>query len=149
MFFKGGITINNNLSQKIKGLSGKIIEYIKFNVVGMINFIISQLFYLTLYIIFNVNYIIAYTITSAISITASYYFNSKYTFKDQNFTFKKYFLSILVYIFEYILNLGAIVTFVHFFNISKAIAPIIAPIFSTIPVFFLMRLVIKNTDRNK
>ena len=30
------------------------------------------------------------------------------------------------------------------FDVNKIIAPLIAPIFSTPPVFFLMRLVIKN-----
>ena len=43
-----------------------------------------------------------------------------------------------------------IIALVNIFNLSKAIAPIIAPIFSTIPVFFLMRLVIKHNDnKNK
>lgn len=138
--------MNNNLTSKSKNIGDKIKEYIKFNIVGMANFVISQLLYLTLYLFFHINYIIAYTIISIISITASYYFNSKYTFKDKHYTLKKYILTFIVYAFEYGLNIGIILAFVHFFDMSKAIAPIIAPVFSTIPVFFLMRLVIKNTD---
>lgn len=141
--------IKSEISAKLRCLKGKITEYIKFNIVGTINFIIAQAFYLTLYAKFKVNYIVAYTITSIISVTASYYFNSKYTFKNKNYSFKKYLLSILVYILEYILNLGIILSLVNIFNINRAIAPMIAPIFSTIPVFFLMRLVINKTDNKK
>lgn len=121
-------------------------EYIKFNIVGTANFIVSQIFYLTLYMIFKVNYIIAYTITSIISISASYYLNSKFTFKEEKYSLKKYILSFLVYLFEYALNLGIILVLVNMFKFSKAIAPIVAPIFSTIPVFFLMKLVIKPSQ---
>lgn len=139
----------NRLSLKSRNLREKIIEYIKFNIIGMVNFAISQIVYLTLYLGFHINYIVSYTIVSVVSITASYYFNSKYTFKDNHYSFKKYALSILVYVFEYALNLSVILALVNFINISKAIAPIIAPVFSTIPIFFLMRLVIKNTDNKK
>ena len=95
---------------------------------------------------FKINYIIAYTFTSVISIRASYYFNSKYTFKEKKYSLKKYFFSFLVYLFEYALNLCIILILVNIFNFSKAIAPLISPIFSTIPVFFLMKLVIKHTE---
>lgn len=138
--------IKDKFINKLKLYKSKIIEYIKFNIVGSINFIVSQIFYLTLYMIFKVNYIIAYTITSIISISASYYLNSKFTFKEEKYSLKKYILSFLVYLFEYALNLGIILVLVNMFKFSKAIAPIVAPIFSTIPVFFLMKLVIKPSQ---
>lgn len=141
--------IKNNLSLKYNNIKEKIKEYIKFNIVGTINFVVSQGLYLLLYLYFHINYIVAYTITSIISITASYFFNSKYTFKENNYTLKKYILSVLVYIFEYALNLGIILLLVNKFSINKAIAPIVSPIFSTIPVFFLMRLVIKNKHEKR
>ncbi|WP_270304296.1 GtrA family protein [Terrisporobacter petrolearius] len=141
--------IKNTIEEKFKLYKDKIIEYIKFNIIGTANFAVAQLFYLTLYLVFKINYLIAYTITSVISITASYYLNSRYTFKEKKYSLKKYLLSFLVYIFEYALNLGVILSLVNTFGLSKAIAPIIAPIFSTIPVFFLMRLVIKHTDEKK
>ncbi len=142
------LIIKNSIINKLKLYKGKIIEYIKFNLIGTANFVVAQIFYLTLYFIFKINYIVAYTITSILSITASYYLNSKFTFKEQKYSLKKYLLSFLVYVFEYALNLGIILAFVNMFGLSKAIAPIIAPIFSTIPVFFLMRLVIKHTDKS-
>lgn len=132
------------MKNRLKFLKGKIKEYIKFNIIGISNFLVSQAFYITLFTVFKINYIISYTITSVISITASYFLNSKFTFKNNNYSTKKFSLSVLVYIFEYILNLGIIILFVKIFKVSEIVAPIIAPIFSTPPVFFLMRAVIKN-----
>ncbi len=132
------------MKNRLKFLKGKIKEYIKFNIIGISNFLVSQAFYITLFTVFKINYIISYTITSVISITASYFLNSKFTFKNNNYSTKKFSLSVLVYIFEYILNLGIIILFVKIFKVSEIVAPIIAPVFSTPPVFFLMRAVIKN-----
>ncbi len=143
------MTIKNTIMDKLKLYKDKIIEYIKFNIIGTANFVVAQIFYLTLYLVFNINYLVAYTTTSIISITASYYLNSKFTFKEQKYSLKKYLLSFLVYVFEYALNLGIILALVNLLDLSEAIAPIIAPVFSTIPVFFLMRLVIKHTEEKK
>lgn len=143
------MTIKNTIIDKLKLYKDKIIEYIKFNIIGTANFVVAQIFYLTLYLVFKINYLVAYTTTSIISITASYYLNSKFTFKEQKYSLKKYLLSFLVYVFEYALNLGIILALVNLLDLSEAIAPIIAPVFSTIPVFFLMRLVIKHTEEKK
>ena len=89
---------------KLKFLKGKVKEYIKFNIIGTSNFIVSQIFYITLFMVFKFNYIVAYTITSILSICAAYFLNSKFTFKNENYSAKKFSLSVLVYIFEYILN---------------------------------------------
>ena len=143
------LSIKNTISDKLKLYKDKILEYIKFNIIGTANFVVAQIFYLTLYLVFKINYLVAYTITSIISISASYYLNSKFTFKEEKYTLKKYLLSFLVYLFEYALNLGIILVFVNIIGLSETIAPIIAPVFSTIPVFFLMRLVIKYTKEKK
>ena len=131
---------------KLKFLKGKIKEYIKFIIIGTSNFLVSQVFYIILFMVFKLNYILAYTITSILSIIASYFLNSKFTFKNENYSAKKFSLSVLVYIFEYILNMGIIIFLVKTFNINEIIEPLIAPVFSTPPVFFLMRLVIKNKN---
>ena len=129
---------------KLNFFKGKIKEYIKFNIIGISNFVVSQIFYITLLLIFKLHYITAYTITSVLSVIASYFLNSKYTFKNDNYSTKKLYLSVLVYVFEYIFNITIIILLVMMFDVNKIIAPLIAPIFSTPPVFFLMRLVIKN-----
>lgn len=135
------------MSRKIRSVKGKVKEYIKFNIIGISNFLLSQLLYLTLYLGFKIYYLISYSITSVISITASYILNSKLTFNENNYSFKKFSLSTLIYIFEYILNMVIIIGLVKFFNMSKVIAPLVAPIFSTPPVFFMMRHVIKKNSK--
>ena len=132
------------MSYKLINLKSKIIEYIKFNIIGFCNFFLSQLIYLFLLLKLHLNYIIAYTIVSLVSITVAYFFNSKFTFKENRISIKKFFLTSLIYIFEYILNLGIIICMVKFLNLSKIIAPILAPAFTTPIIFFLMRYVIKQ-----
>ena len=131
-------------SFKFKNIKSKLIEYIKFNIVGIINFWVSQLFYLILYLGLKINYLISYSIISVISITASYFLNSKFTFKNNKFSFKKFLLTFLVYLFEYGLNMVVILILVNILGISKVFAPMLAPVVSTLPVFLLMRFVINN-----
>lgn len=135
------------MSKKFVFSKGRVREYVKFNIIGIINFIVSQIFYISLHLIFRMNYIIAYTITSILSIIASYILNSKFTFKQDDYSTTKFSLSILVYIFEYIFNMVLIIFFVNVFNINEIISPIIAPVFSTIPVFFLMRAIINKKPK--
>lgn len=129
---------------KFQNMKSKFIEYIKFNIVGISNFWISQLFYLILYLGFKINYLVSYSIISVISITASYFLNSKFTFNNQKISLKKFLLTFLVYLFEYVLNMVVILIMVNIFKISKVFAPMLAPAISTLPVFFLMKFVINN-----
>ena len=129
--------------KKFDFIKGKVREYIKFNIVGMSNFAVSQLIYITLYLLFKINYIVSYTITTVFSVCVSYFFNSKFTFKQEKYSLSKFLLTILVYICEYLINMTAILFLVNIIGLNKIISPIIAPAFSTIPVFFLMRFVIK------
>lgn len=129
---------------KFQNMKSKFIEYIKFNIVGISNFWVSQLFYLILYLGFKINYLISYSMVSIISITASYFLNSKFTFNNQKISLKKFLLTFLVYLFEYILNMVVILIMVNIFKISKVFAPMLAPAISTLPVFFLMKFVINN-----
>lgn len=135
------------MSDKFKNAKGKIIEYIKFNVIGISNFLVSQIFYISLYLIFHIHYLIAYTITSVLSITAAYFLNSKFTFKDNEYSPKKFTMTALVYIIEYTINFILIWIMVRFIGINEIVAPIIAPAFSTPPVFFMMRAVIKKNKK--
>lgn len=137
------------MAEKVNFLRGKVREYIKFNIIGISNFVVSQIFYISLYLIVKLNYIVAYTITSVLSITASYFLNSKFTFKQTNYSATKFSLSILIYIFEYILNMSIIILLVNVFNFGKIIAPLIAPFFSTPPVFFMMRAALKRKSNKK
>ena len=102
-----------SIFSKFKKHKIEIIEYIKFNIIGISNFLISQIIYISLFLGLKLNYLIAYTITSVISISASYFLNSKFTFKENNYSTKKFSLSILVYVFEYIFNMGIITSLVQ------------------------------------
>lgn len=128
-------------------IKGKIKEYIKFNIVGLANFAVSQGIYLVLHLIFKLNYIIAYTITSVFSSIASYFLNSKFTFKEKKYSKTKFSLSVLIYIFAYVLNMGIIIFFVDILHLNSVISPIIAPALSTPIVFFMMRKVIKHKKK--
>lgn len=125
-------------------IKGKLREYIKYNIIGMSNFLISQVFYLTLYLLFKINYLVSYTITTVFSVSASYFFNSKFTFDQKKYSLKKFLLTILAYVCEYLLNMTIILFLVNVIGIKKVFAPAIAPVFSTIPMFFLMRFIIKT-----
>ncbi|MDO7205657.1 GtrA family protein [Paraclostridium bifermentans] len=69
----------------------KIIEYLKFNAIGITNFVISQMIYISLYLFLEIHYLVAYSITSLISVSASYFLNSKFTFKESNYTAKSFY----------------------------------------------------------
>ncbi|MBQ3423442.1 MAG: GtrA family protein [Romboutsia sp.] len=131
-------------SFKFKNIKSKFIEYIKFNIVGIINFWVSQLFYLILYLGLKINYLISYSIISVISITASYCLNSLFTFKNNKFSVQKFLLTFLIYLFEYGLNMVVILILVKILVISKVFAPMLAPVVSTLPVFLLLRFIINN-----
>ena len=75
---------------KLKFLKGKVKEYIKFNIIGISNFIVSQIFYITLFMVFKFNYIVAYTITSILSICAAYFLNSKLLLKVKTIQLKSF-----------------------------------------------------------
>ena len=38
---------------KLNFFKGKIKEYIKFNIIGISNFVVSQIFYITLFLVFK------------------------------------------------------------------------------------------------
>lgn len=135
------------MSDKIKNLKNKFREYIKFNIVGIINFVISQCFYISLCIIFKLNYILSYTITSVLSVIASYIFNTKYTFKEKYYCTKKFSLTVLIYILQYMINMGSIIIMVNLLGLGEIIASFFAPIISTPVVFILMRLAIKKSSK--
>lgn len=132
------------MSQKLRFFKNRLKEYIKFNIVGLGNFIVSQCIYIILFKVFRIHYLFAYTITSFLSVTASYFINSKFTFKQPNYSRVKFYLSILVYILEYVINMSVIIFLVNKLNFHEIIAPLISPIFSTPIVYLLMAIVIKR-----
>lgn len=134
------------MPDKIKSFKNKFKEYIKFNIVGIINFIVSQCIYIALCIIFKINYILSYTITSVLSVIASYIFNTKYTFREKHYCSKKFSLTVLIYLLQYIINIVSIIIIVNLLGLGEILASFFAPIISTPIVFILMRLAIKKSS---
>ena len=63
---------------------------------------------------------------------------------SEKYSLSKFLLTILAYVCEYLLNMTIILFLVNVVGIKKVFAPTIAPVFSTIPMFFLMRFIIKK-----
>lgn len=119
-------------------------EYIKYNILGSINFLICHIIYISLCHYFNINYKLAYTICNVISSLLSYIFNLKITFKQKNFSIKDFLKVYLSHIIEYFLNIMIVTFLVEIFKISELIAPIIAPALTTPLTFILVRLSLKK-----
>lgn len=132
------------MTKKPNTYKNKVNEYIKFNIIGTSNFIVSQIIYLILHLKFNIGYIVAYIITSILSVVLSYYLNSRYTFKENTYSISKFYSSILIYVFEFTLNITIIIILVSIFKLNTVISPFIAPVFSTPVLFFMMRRIIKK-----
>ena len=115
----------------------KLIQFIKFGIVGCSNTIISLAIYYVL-VYFNVNYIIANGIGFIVSVLNAYFWNNKYVFKNNNNNTKlKLFKTYLSYGITFILGNFLLYLQVDILSISKIIAPIINLVI-TIPLNFIL-----------
>lgn len=86
------------------------IEVTKFTIVGLVNTALTFVIFFLLLRVFNVNYIIALTITWIIGIIFSYLFNFSWVFKpEQRLQFKERFVKYLLsYLLSFALNIFAL-----------------------------------------
>lgn len=119
-------------------------EYLKYNIVGSINFIVCQIIYVILLFKFKINYIIAYTICNFISACFSYTVNSKITFGESKYSFKNFIKVYCSHLFEYFLNISIVAILVEMLHISKVLSPMITPIVTTPLIFILVKKSIKK-----
>ena len=127
--------------------SESLIQFIKFCLVGVTNTAVA--YFLNISILFMLkdagwrwDYIFANVTSFTISIFWSFYWNSKYVFKEKpdetRNTWKALVKTFLSYGFTgYILNSILLYVLVDLFSVSKYIAPLITLIVS-VPVNFLM-----------
>lgn len=120
-------------------------EYIKYNILGSVNFVICHIIYISLCNYFNINYKLSYTICNIISSLLSYIFNLKITFKQKNFSIKDFLKVYFSHIIEYCFNIMIVTLLIEIFKFSKLIAPIIAPTLTTPLAFILVKLSLKKT----
>ena len=141
----GTYNLKNKLYSKLTFLKkGLVYEYIKYNILGTINFVICHIIYMYLCNNFKIDYKISYTICNVLSALLSYTLNLKITFNQNTFKFTDFVKVYLSHILEYIFNLFLITIFVEVFKVSELISPLIAPIITTPLTFILVRRSIKK-----
>lgn len=119
-------------------------EYIKYSLLGSINFIICHIIYIFFCNYLNINYKLSYTICNFISAFLSYVFNLRITFNQKSFKIKDLVKVYLSHLIEYICNILLITVLVELLKISELIAPLITPVITTPLAFILVRKSIKK-----
>lgn len=115
-----------------------VAQFMKFGLVGVSNTLISLgCYYILVY--FGCHYLLANTVGFVISVCNSYFWNSRYVFKDKKErsgvrAFMKVFCS---YGVSFCLSSVLMVVFVQLLGISEYLAPILRLVF-TIPLNFVM-----------
>jgi len=114
-------------------------EFVSFVCFGAVNTILTYIIYLIFLLV--VTYPVAYSMTFVIGVYTSYYFNTKFVFK-QKLTLRKALQYPIVYLIQYVLGLGLLYLLVETFAMDPRIAPIIIVVI-TVPITFLLsRLII-------
>lgn len=126
-----------NISEDV---SEKIIQFIKFGLVGVLNNLISYGLYILL-IQFEIYYTFANIIGFSVSVLNSYFWNNRYVFTTHQYnriwwkTFLKTYISYAGT--GIILGNGLLILWVEVFSVSKVVAPILNLII-TIPINFFI-----------
>lgn len=128
---------NKSFRERIEEIIG---QFIKFGMVGVLNFLISTGIYY-IFIFFDESlYMIGYIIGFLISVLNAYYFNHKFVFKTEVNTLKEHFKALLKtyasYGFTFLLSIFLLWFFVSVCHISEEIVPFINLLVTT-PLNFL------------
>ncbi|QLK85859.1 GtrA family protein [Staphylococcus sp. 17KM0847] len=114
----------------------RLLEIIRFIIVGGINTVNYYIVYLILLHLFHVQYIISHLIGFCTAFVISYYLNCYFVYKVQP-TLKKF----LAFPFTQVVNMGTqtllIFIFVHYFQFNESIAPFVGLIV-TIPITYIL-----------
>ena len=95
------------LHNRRRGLKKTILEFSKYGVVGLLNFLTSILIYYFLINVIKLRYEISFSLIWIYSILFTYLINFAWVFKPgEKFIFKKYFVKyIVVYFISYLANI--------------------------------------------
>jgi putative flippase GtrA len=119
----------------------KVLQFVKFGIVGISNNVVMYVIYLLL-ITIGINYVVANCAGFALSIINAYYWNNRYVFRnvsdDRRIWWKGLIKTFVSYSFTGII-LGNIllIIWVEIINISNIIAPLINLII-TVPLNFII-----------
>ena len=123
-------------------------QFIKFILVGIINTIVGYGTYGIL-IYFNVNYLIANTISTIIGVINSYILNTKITFNESKKDFKTPFKFVSIYLISYLIGMLNLVIFVKHLLINSYIAGLLNICLTTIISYFGHKYFSFNSNKNK
>lgn len=131
-----------------RGVEEKILQFVKFGIVGLSNTLISYVIYLIAFFLFqkghlfpNTDYLIAQVIAFILSVLWSFYWNQRYVF-ESDLSKGKWVHALLKTYISYaftglFLNSILAVLWVQVLGISKVIAPIINLLIS-VPLNFIL-----------
>jgi putative flippase GtrA len=108
---------------------------------GGINTAITYGMYLLLKIYFS--YRVAFSASYIVGIIIAYYYNSLVVFKSP-LSFKKFIQFPVVYLVQYLLNLGLLEVFVRVLRVNTTVAPIFVLIVVTPVTYFLSKVILKE-----
>ncbi len=124
----------------------EFIKFIKFNAVGVINTLVDTGIY-SLLVLLGLDVVIAQVISYSAGVANSYIFNSRWTFRDKETSFKKTFLFIAVNLASLAAAVAIISLCTRQFGTDKYIAKLISLPFSVLINFLGSRfLVFKSTN---
>lgn len=109
-------------------------QFFRFLIIGSFNTGVTYLLYLAL--LYLLPYSVAYTISYILGIIVAYILNSKIVFKS-NISIKKIAIYPIVYIIQYLINIGGLFFLVDLLGVEQKIAPIII-IGVSIPITFIL-----------
>lgn len=116
-------------------------QFIKFGIVGISNTLISYIVYVIL-VWLHLNYILANIVGFIVSVLNSYYWNSKYVFKQQEDGQRKWWESLVKTFVSYagtglILSNILLVIWIEWIKMPEMVAPLIN-LLVTVPLNFVM-----------
>lgn len=119
----------------------KIIQFVKFGVVGLSNTVISYLIYLIM-VLFHFHYLLASSLGFGVSVLNSYFWNNKYVFKADENEKRVWWMVLAKTFISYaatglILSNVLLVLWIEIFQFNEIIAPMINLII-TIPLNFIL-----------
>jgi putative flippase GtrA len=116
-------------------------EFCRFVFWGGVNTVAGYLIYALL--LQFLPYLVAYSIAFVISIAASYFFNSKWVFK-QELKLSKALKYPLVYLAQYLLGASSLYLLVRVMRVDKLLAPALVVVLTIPLTFFLSRKVLSG-----
>lgn len=131
---------------------GKLIQFIKFGIVGISNTLISYVVYVVLVGV-HINYLLASIAGFIVSVLNSYYWNNKYVFKKQEDEQRTWWKTLIKTFVSYagtglILSNILLVIWVEWIKVPQIVAPLIN-LLITVPLNFIINKFWAFKDRIK